>query len=34
LIGSHGFLEIALNQGDAAKKFDAKPGEKVTISVI
>jgi S-adenosylmethionine hydrolase len=32
LIGSHGFLEIALNQGNAAKKFKAKPGDKITIS--
>lgn len=32
LIGSHGFLEIALNQGNAAKKFKAKPGEEITIS--
>jgi len=32
LIGSHGFLEIALNQGNAATKFKAKPGDKITIS--
>jgi len=32
LIGSHGFLEIALNQGDAAEKFKTKPGDNVTIS--
>jgi S-adenosylmethionine hydrolase len=32
LIGSHGFLEIALNQGNAAEKFKTKPGENVTIS--
>jgi S-adenosylmethionine hydrolase len=27
LIGSHGFLEIALNQGSAAEKFKTKPGD-------
>jgi S-adenosyl-L-methionine hydrolase (adenosine-forming) len=32
LIGSHGFLEIALNQGSAATKFKTKPGDKITIS--
>jgi S-adenosylmethionine hydrolase len=32
LIGSHGFLEIVLNQGNAAKKFKTKPGDKITIS--
>jgi S-adenosylmethionine hydrolase len=32
LIGSHGFLEIALNQGNAAKKFKTKPGDKITVS--
>ena len=32
LIGSHGFLEIALNQGNAAQKFKAKPGDKIIIS--
>jgi S-adenosyl-L-methionine hydrolase (adenosine-forming) len=32
LIGSHGYLEIALNQGNAAAKFSAKAGDKVTIS--
>jgi S-adenosylmethionine hydrolase len=32
LIGSHSFLEIALNQGNAAKKFKTKPGDNVTLS--
>jgi S-adenosylmethionine hydrolase len=32
LIGSHGFLEIALNQGSAAEKFRVKPGDKVTVT--
>jgi S-adenosylmethionine hydrolase len=32
LIGSHGFLEIALNQNSAAEKFKSKLGDRVTIS--
>ncbi len=32
LIGSHGFIEIALNQGSAATKFKTQPGDSVTIS--
>ena len=32
LIGSHGFLEIALNQGNAAEKFQVKSGDKIEIS--
>ena len=32
LIGSHGFLEVALNQGNAAKKFKTKPGDKIIVS--
>ncbi len=32
LIGSQGYLEIALNQGDAATRFGAKLGDKITIS--
>jgi S-adenosylmethionine hydrolase len=32
LIGSHGFLEISLNQGSAAEKFKTKAGDPVTIS--
>jgi S-adenosylmethionine hydrolase len=34
LIGSHGFLEIALNQGNAAEKFKTKAGDKVTVAPI
>jgi S-adenosylmethionine hydrolase len=34
LIGSHGFLEISLNQGSAAEKFKTQAGDKVTISSI
>jgi S-adenosylmethionine hydrolase len=33
LIGSHDFLEIALNQGNASKRFKTKAGDKVTISL-
>lgn len=32
LIGSHGYLEIALNQGNAAEKIQAKPGDKIALS--
>jgi S-adenosylmethionine hydrolase len=32
LIGSQGFLEIALNQGNASKKFKTKTGDPITIS--
>jgi S-adenosylmethionine hydrolase len=32
LIGSHGYLEIALNQGSAAEKFKAKPGDKIQFA--
>jgi S-adenosylmethionine hydrolase len=31
LIGSHGFLEISLNQGSAAEKFKTKPGDKIKL---
>jgi len=34
LAGSHGYVEIASNQGNAAEKFHAKAGEKVTLSLI
>ena len=34
LIGSHEFLEIALNQGDAAEKFGVKAGDKIVISPV
>jgi hypothetical protein len=33
LVGSHGFLEIALNQGNAARKFHAKAGDKIVVTV-
>ncbi len=32
LIGSQGYLEIALNQGDAAAEFNTKVGDKVAVS--
>jgi S-adenosyl-L-methionine hydrolase (adenosine-forming) len=32
LIGSHNYIEIALNQGNAAAKFSAKEGDKITLS--
>lgn len=32
LIGSHGFLEIALNQGSAAEKFHVKAGDKIEVT--
>ena len=32
LIGSHGFLEIALNQGNAAEKFQVKAGDKIVVT--
>ncbi len=32
LVGSQGYLEIAINQGNAAEKFDAKQGDKVLLS--
>jgi S-adenosylmethionine hydrolase len=31
LVGSHGFLEIAVNQGSAAHKLQTKVGETVEI---
>ena len=31
LIGSPSFVEIAINQGDAARKFKTKTGDKVTV---
>jgi S-adenosyl-L-methionine hydrolase (adenosine-forming) len=34
LIGSHGFLEIALNQGNAAQKFHLKAGDKVEVTPV
>ena len=32
LIGSHGFLEIALNQGSAAEKFHVTAGDKIEVT--
>ncbi len=34
LIGSHGFLEIALNQANAAEKFKAHIGDKIKVTAI
>lgn len=34
LIGSHGYLEIAVNQGSAVEKFHAKRGDKISVSSI
>ncbi len=33
LIGSHGYLEIAINRGNAAALFDKKQGEKIIIKL-
>jgi len=33
LIGSHDFLEIAVNQGNAAKTLNAKAGDRVVVSL-
>ena len=32
LIGSHGYVEIAVNQGNAAEKFKTKPGDTIRLS--
>jgi len=34
LIGSHGYLEIAVNQGNAANFFGKKPGDRVMVRKI
>ena len=34
LIGGHGFLEIALNQGNAAAKFNTKAGDQVIMTPV
>lgn len=34
LIGSHGYLEIAVNQGNASYFFQKKPGDRITIRKI
>jgi hypothetical protein len=31
IIGSHNFLEISINQGNAAEKFKVKDGDKATL---
>jgi len=31
IIGSHGFLEISINKGNAAKKLKAKSGDKISL---
>jgi S-adenosylmethionine hydrolase len=31
LVGSHDFLEVAINQGNAARKFKTKTGDRVTV---
>jgi S-adenosylmethionine hydrolase len=33
LIGSHNYLEIAINQGNAAAKFETRPGDKINLSL-
>jgi S-adenosylmethionine hydrolase len=33
LIGSHGFLEVAVNMGNAAKMFGKKQGDEIIISI-
>src|SRR3990172_6165349 len=32
LVGSQGYVEIAVNQGNAAEKFKAKPGDRIRLS--
>ncbi|XHH07982.1 MAG: S-adenosyl-l-methionine hydroxide adenosyltransferase family protein [Candidatus Bathyarchaeia archaeon] len=32
LVGSHGFLEIAVNRGNAAEKFNAKMGTEIAVT--
>jgi len=34
VIGSHDFLEIAVNQGNAARKFRVKAGDSVVVSAV
>jgi len=34
LIGSHDFLEIAVNQGNASRKLQVKAGEKVVVTQV
>jgi S-adenosylmethionine hydrolase len=34
IVGSHGFIEISVNQGDAASNLGAKTGDKITLSKL
>jgi S-adenosyl-L-methionine hydrolase (adenosine-forming) len=34
LVGSNGFLEIAINHDNAARKFNVKVGDKITIAAV
>lgn len=34
LIGSHGFLEIAVNKGNAARQFGLKSGDQVVVKTV
>ena len=34
LVGSHGFLEVSINQGNAGKVFNFKVGDKVEVSRV
>ncbi len=34
LIGSHGFMEIALNQGSAAERFRLREGDKIVMTLL
>jgi S-adenosylmethionine hydrolase len=34
MIGSHGFLEIAVNRGNAAQFFNKKPGDEIILRKI
>jgi len=34
IIGSHDFLEISINQGNAAENFQTRVGDKVTLYYI
>ena len=33
LMGSHGFMEIALNQGSAAENFHVKAGDRIEVTL-
>jgi hypothetical protein len=32
VVGSQGFVEIAVNQGNAAEKFEVKVGDKIVVT--